>query len=141
MSKIKPSIVTPFNDRQRFKNLVQEVINDTTIFTHTPDTISLNGVLFTLTLLNKKFTFEDIKVDDLSDYVDIYLQGIKKTADTYSVTESGNNIVITFNQDITFRPQDIVVTDFSVKGKLLDLQYTTEDDLFLITENGLDLIL
>lgn len=141
MSKIKPSIVTPFNDRQRFKNLVQEVINDTTIFTHTPDIISLNGVLFTLTLLNKKFTFEDIKVDDLSDYVDIYLQGIKKTADTYSVTESGNNIVITFNQDITFRPQDIVVTDFSVKGKLLDLQYTTEDDLFLITENGLDLIL
>ena len=141
MSKIKPSIVTPFNDRQRFKNLVQEVINDTTIFTHTPDIISLNGVLFTLTLLNKKFTFEDIKVDDLSDYVDIYLQGIKKTADTYSVTESGNNIVITFNQDITFRPQDIVVTDFSVKGKLLDLQYTTEDDLFLITENGLDIIL
>ena len=141
MSKIKPSIVTPFNDRQRFKNLVQEVINDTTIFTHTPDIISLNGVLFTLTLLNKKFTFEDIKVDDLSDYVDIYLQGIKKTADTYSVTESGNNIVITFNQDITFRPQDIVATDFSVKGKLLDLQYTTEDDLFLITENGIDLIL
>ena len=141
MSKIKPSIVTPFNDRQRFKDLVQEVINDTTIFTHTPDTISLNGVLFTLTLLNKKFIFEDIKVDNLSDYVDVYLQGIKKTSDTYSVTESGNNIIITFNQDITFRPRDIVATDFSVKGKLLDLQYTTEDDLFLITENGLDLIL
>ena len=119
MSKIKPSIVTPFNDRQRFKDLVQEVINDTTIFTHTPDTISLNGVLFTLTLLNKKFIFEDIKVDNLSDYVDVYLQGIKKTSDTYSVTESGNNIIITFNQDITFRPRDIVVTDFLVKGKIV----------------------
>ena len=119
MSKIKPSIVTPFNDRQRFKDLVQEVINDTTIFTHTPDIISLNGVLFTLTLLNKKFIFEDIKVDNLSDYVDVYLQGIKKTSDTYSVTESGNNIIITFNQDITFRPQDIVVTDFLVKGKIV----------------------
>lgn len=119
MSKIKPSIVTPFNDRQRFKNLVQEVINDTTIFTHIPDTISLNGVLVTLTLLNKKFTFEDIKVDDLSDYVDIYLQGIKKTSDTYSVTESGNNIVIIFNQQVSLRPQDIVVTDFSVKGKIV----------------------
>lgn len=119
MSKIKPSIVTPFNDRQRFKNLVQEVINDTTIFTHIPDTISLNGVLFTLTLLNKKFTYENIKVDDLSDYVDIYLQGVKKTSDTYSVTESGNNIVIIFNQNITRRPEDIVVTDFSVKGKIM----------------------
>lgn len=119
MSKIKPSIVTPFNDRQRFKNLVQEVINDTTIFTHIPDTISLNGVLFTLTLLNKKFTFEDIKVDDLSDYVDIYLQGIKKTSDTYSVTESGNDIVIIFNQQVTLVPSEIVVTDFSVKGKIV----------------------
>lgn len=119
MSKIKPNIITPFNDKQRFKDLVQEVINDTTIFTHIPDTISLNGVLFTLTLLNKKFTFEDIKVDDLSDYVDIYLQGIKKTSDTYSVTESGNNIVIIFNQQVTFRPQEIVATDFSVKGKIV----------------------
>ena len=54
MSKPKPNIITPFNDRERFKNLVQEVINDTTIFTHVPDSISLSGVLFTLTLSNKK---------------------------------------------------------------------------------------
>ena len=33
MSKSKPNIITPFNDRDRFKALVQEVINDTTIFT------------------------------------------------------------------------------------------------------------
>ena len=74
MSKVQPSIVTPFNDKQRFKNLVLEVINDTTIFTHIPDYISLNGVLFTLTFLNKKFTFEEIKVDLTSDYVDVYFQ-------------------------------------------------------------------
>ena len=63
MNKKKPNIVTPFDDKQRFKNLVQEVINDTTIFTHVADSISLSGVLFTLTLSNKKFVFEDIKVD------------------------------------------------------------------------------
>jgi hypothetical protein len=141
MSKVQPSIVTPFNDKQRFKNLVLEVINDTTIFTHIPDYISLNGVLFTLTFLNKKFTFEEIKVDLTSDYVDVYFQGIKKPSDTYTIVESGNNIVITFNQNITLVPEEIVRTDFSVKGKLLDLQYITEDDLFLITENELDLIL
>mgnify|MGYP000695509655 FL=1 len=72
MSKSKPNIITPFNDRDRFKALVQEVINDTTIFTHVPDLISLSGELFTLTLSNKKFVFQDIEVDKLSDYVDVY---------------------------------------------------------------------
>ena len=119
MSKSKPNIITPFNDRQRFKNLVQEVINDTTIFTHVPDSISLSGVLFTLTLSNKKFVYEDIKVDSLSDYVDVYLQGIKKTSDTYSVTESGTDIVINFTENITLAPELIVNTDFSVKGKIV----------------------
>jgi len=118
-SKPKPNIVTPFDDKLRFKNLVQEVINDTTIFTHVPDSISLSGVLFTLTLSNKKFVYEDIKVDSLSDYVDVYLQGIKKTSDTYSVTESGTDIVINFTENITLAPELIVNTDFSVKGKIV----------------------
>ena len=119
MSKKKPNIITPFNDRERFKNLVQEVIEDTSIFTHVPDSISLSGALFTLTLSNKKFVFEDIKVDVDSDYVDVFLQGIKKTANTYSVTDNGTDIVINFTDDITLRPQDIVNTDFSVKGKIV----------------------
>jgi hypothetical protein len=119
MSKPKPNIITPFDDKQRFKNLVQEVINDTTIFTHIPDSISLSGVLFTLTLSNKKFVYEDIKVDVSSDYVDVYLQGVKKPADTYSVTDNGTDIVINFTENITLRPEDIVNTDFSVKGKIV----------------------
>lgn len=121
MSKTQPQIVVPFNDRERFKSLVQEVINDTTIYTHIPDSISLNVTqkLFTLVLLNKKFTFEEIKVDDLSDYVDIYLQGIKKTSDVYSVTENGSDIIINFTENITLDPPSIVNTDFSVKGKIV----------------------
>lgn len=121
MSKTQPQIVVPFNDRERFKSLVREVINDTTIYTHIPDSISLDVTqkLFTLVLLNKKFTFEEIKVDNLSDYVDIYLQGIKKTSDVYSVTENGNNIIINFTENITLDPPSIVNTDFSVKGKIV----------------------
>lgn len=119
MSKIKPNIITPFNDKQRFKDLVLEVISDTSIFTHIPDSISLNGVLFTLTLSNKKFVFEDIKVDGTSDYVDVYLQGIKKPADVYNVTDNGSDIIITFTENITLRPVDIVANDFSVKGKIV----------------------
>jgi len=119
MSKPKPNIITPFNDKERFKNLVQEVINDTTIFTHVPDSISLSGVLFTLTLVNKKLNYDDIKVDESSEYVDVYLQGIKKDADSYSVTDNGTNIVINFTENITLAPELIVNTDFSVKGKIV----------------------
>ena len=118
-SKPKPNVVTPFDNKQRFKNLVLEVIKDMEVFTHTPDSISLSGVLFTLTLSNKKFTYEDIKVDVNSDYIDVYLQGIKKTSDIYSVTDNGTDIVINFTDNITLRPEDIVNTDFSVKGKIV----------------------
>jgi hypothetical protein len=51
--------------------------------------------------------------------VDVYLQGIKKPSDTYSVTDNGTDIIINFTENITLRPQDIVVTDFSVKGKIV----------------------
>tara|TARA_Y100000389_G_scaffold198818_1_gene236020 strand:- start:451 stop:816 length:366 start_codon:yes stop_codon:yes gene_type:complete len=119
MSKKKPNIVTPFDDKERFKNLVQEVINDTTIFSHIPNSLSLSGDLFTVTLSNKKFVFEDIKVDSSSDYVDVYLTGIKKPSSTYSVTDNGTDIVINFTENITLAPELVVVTDFSVKGKIV----------------------
>ena len=38
------------------------VFNDMEIFSHVPDSISLDGVLFTLTLSNKKFIYEDVSV-------------------------------------------------------------------------------
>lgn len=122
MSRKKPNIITPFDDKARFKSLVQEVLDDTTIFTHIPDLISLDDAteeLFTLTLSNKKINYEEISVDIISDYVDVYLQGIKKPADVYSVTDDGTNIVIVFTESITLRPVDIVNTDFSVKGKIV----------------------
>lgn len=119
MSKIKPNIITPFNDKQRFKNLVQEVVNDIWIYTHRPDIIDLNGVIFTLTLTNKKFEFQEIQVDSLSEYVDIYLYGIKIPNNKYSVTDDGTNIIIQFNQQITLSPQDVITSDFSIKGKIV----------------------
>jgi ribosome biogenesis SPOUT family RNA methylase Rps3 len=119
-SKKKPNIVTPFNDRKRFKELVQEVINDTTIFTHVPDSISLDGVLFTITLTNKKFNFDELKVDSLTDYIDIYLSGVKKSSKVYSVTDNGSNIVIETTEAITLNPESIVRTDFVVKGKIVN---------------------
>ena len=89
------------------------------IFSHIPDSIGLSGVLFTLTLNNKKLVYEEMRVDILSDYVDIYLQGIKKNADTYTVTDDGTNIIINFTKTITLDPPSIVKTDFLVKGKIV----------------------
>ena len=118
-SKKKPNIIVPFNDRKRFKNLIQEIINDTTIFTHVPDSISLVGVLFTITLSNKKFVYEEVKVDALSDYVDVYLQGVKTTSTLYSVTDNGSDIIIQTNETICADPSSIVKEDFVVKGKIV----------------------
>jgi len=119
MTKPKPNIITSFDDKLRTKNLILEVIDDAWIYQHTPDSLSLDGELFTLTLSNKKFVFEELKVDITSDYVDIYLQGIKKPADVYSVTDNGTDIIIVFTESITLRPVDIVNTDFVVKGKIV----------------------
>ena len=119
MSKKKPNIVTPFDDKQRFRELVNEVISDTSIFTHIPDSISLSGNLFTVTLSNKRFVFEEIKVDSSADYVDVYLTGIKKPSSSYSVTQNETDIVINFTENITLAPELVLYTDFSVKGKIV----------------------
>ena len=99
--------------------MIQEIINDTTIFTHVPDSISLVGVLFTITLSNKKFVYEEVKVDALSDYVDVYLQGVKTTSTLYSVTDNGSDIIIQTNETICADPSSIVKEDFVVKGKIV----------------------
>jgi len=117
--KSKPNVNTPFDDKQRFKNLVLEIIKDTEIFSHIPDSISLDGDLFTLTLANKKLVYQDVAVDAISEYVDIYLQGVKKTSDCYSVNDDGTNVIINFTKNITLSPEDIVNTDFLVKGKIV----------------------
>lgn len=121
MSKNKPNIITPFNDRKRIKDLVLEVITDTFVTSHIPDTVTLGGGLLTLTLTNKKFVFQDIAVDDLSDYVDIYLQGLKLEGDTYTVINEDNNIIINFTESIGLDQSLYDTDDFEVKGKIVSI--------------------
>tara|TARA_B100000900_G_scaffold404060_1_gene411917 strand:+ start:2227 stop:2595 length:369 start_codon:yes stop_codon:yes gene_type:complete len=118
-SKKKPNIITPFDDKKRFKDLILEVFKDMEIFNHVPDSISLDGSLFTLVLANKKLIYQDVAVDANFDYIDVYLQGVKKTSSSYDVTDNGTNILIVFNESITLDPGSIVNTDFLVKGKIV----------------------
>lgn len=120
MIKTAPKIVVPFDDKLRIKNLILQIVDDSWIHQVVPDAITLNGELFTLYFYDKKIVFEDMKVDISSDYIDVYLQGIKQTANKYSVVDTGTNIVISFNQGITYYPSEITASDFLVKGKIVN---------------------
>lgn len=109
-------------DRLSFKNFVLEVIEDTFIYEFTPTSISLDGELFTLTLSNIRFVYEDLQVDDAKDYLDVFLFGVRQPKDRYSVTFDDTSITITFTVSITRVPEEVVRTDFEVKGKLAEIE-------------------
>ena len=125
MSRVKPNIGIPSfkKSRQTFENFVLEVIEDSFIFEYTPDIVELlEGNLFKLTLSNKNFIEDTLKVDVPQDYVKIFLLSVEQPQERYSVQQINNDIVITFNRDITRVPQDIVRTDFKIKGRLRQVQ-------------------
>ena len=119
MSRKKPDIVVPYDSKAKSNDLIQNIFDDMFVSHHTPDSISLEGVIFTLTLSNKKFLDEELKIDSSSDYVDIYLQSVKTPSSYYEITDDGTNIVVTFNRAIVASPDDIVAGDFLVKGKIV----------------------
>ena len=110
-------------DRLGFKQFVLKVNSDTFIYTYTPNLISLDesGRLFTLTLLNKKFIFDILEVDNVKDYIDVYLFGIKQPQDKYGVESNENNIIVTFTSDVTRLPNEVNATDFEIKGKIAEI--------------------
>jgi len=108
--------------RLEFKNFVLRVNTDTFIFSHVPDEIEVSeNIYFTLRLLNKKFVFDILEVDDVRDYVDVYLFGIKQPQDRYNIVVEGNNIIVTFSSDITRLPNEVGLTDFEIKGKIAEV--------------------
>ena len=110
-------------DRLGFKQFVLKINSDTFIYTYVPNSISLDesGRLITLTLLNKKFIFDILEVDNVKDYIDVYLFGIKQPQDKYGVESNGNNIIVTFTSDVTRLPNEVSVTDFEIKGKIAEI--------------------
>jgi hypothetical protein len=110
-------------ERLAFKQFVLKVNTDTFIYTYNPNTIELDetGRLFTLTLLNKKFIFDLLQIDDVRDYVDVYLFGIKQPQDRYDVYVEANNIIVTFTSDVTRLQNEVNRVDFDIKGKIAEI--------------------
>jgi hypothetical protein len=118
----KPNIPKmPTNDRARFKELVNEIIDDNALYPHNIDQVILLDELITLVLWNKRFVFEEMKVDNPKDYTDIYLQGIKQSGNIYDIGINGDNIVITFGQKIVPFQNELTTSDFLVKGKIVSI--------------------
>lgn len=126
MSRIVPNInidtTQKLRDRAGFKEFVLRVNTDTFTYSHRPNTISLeNEVFFTLTLENKRFIFDILEVDDVTDYIDVYLFGVKQPQDRYNAQVVGNNIIVTFTADITRLPNQVSAVDFEIKGKIVEI--------------------
>lgn len=144
-------------DRLAFKNFVLEVIEDTFISEFEPTSASLDSstqTLFTLFLgpsdkngdgdttdardiAGYQFTYEDLKVDDAFDYLDVFLYSVKRDRSEYDVElydENGiqltsgqyasgtKEIRLIFKEDITRIPTEVDRTDFLIKGKITEIQ-------------------
>ena len=109
-------------DRQGFKEFVLQINTDTFIYDYSPNSIEfIDGIYFKLYLINKRFIFDILEVDNIKDYIDIYLYGVKQPQNRYEVQIDGTNIVITFVEDITRIPADVIASDFKVKGKIAEI--------------------
>jgi len=126
MSRTVPNIdinsTQKLRDRAGFKDFVLQVATDTFIYSYYPNTIEVSdNIYFTLTLINKRFIFDILEVDNVKDYIDVYLFGVKQPQDRYTARVEGNNIVVTFVADITRLPNEVRTTDFEIKGKIAEI--------------------
>jgi len=109
-------------DRSAFKDFVLQVNTDTFTYSYTPNSIEVqNEIYFTLTLVNKRFIFDILEIDDVRDYIDVYLFGVKQPQDRYNAEVVGNNIIVTFVADITRLPNEVNAANFEIKGKIAEI--------------------
>jgi hypothetical protein len=126
MRRQVPSIILDttqkLRDRAGFKEFVLQVNTDTFTYSYTPDNISVqDDIYFTLNLNNKRFIFDILEIDDVRDYIDVYLFGVKQPQDRYNAEVIGNNIIVTFVADITRLPNEVNAANFEIKGKIAEI--------------------
>ena len=123
----KPNILIDttqkLRDRAAFKEFVLQVNKETFIYQFRPTSISVSdNIYFTLNLNNKRFIVDILEVDNIKDYIDIYLYGVKQPQNRYDVNVDGNNIIVTFVADITRLPNEVSANDFEIKGKIVEIE-------------------
>lgn len=139
-------------DLASFRNFVLEVIQDTFINEFEPTSASLDSAtqtLFTLYLgptdksgsipdiAGYRFAYEELQVDNAFDYLDVFLYGVKRDRSEYDVKlfdENGTELTsgqyaigtkeirLIFKEDITRIPTEVDRTDFTIKGKIVEIE-------------------
>ena len=110
-------------DRLGFKEFVLQVNKETFIYQFSPTTISVeDNIYFTLNLNNKRFIVDILEIDNIKDYIDVYLYGVKQPQNRYEVLVDGNNIIVTFVADVTRLPNEVSANDFEIKGKIAEIE-------------------
>jgi len=127
MARKSPNILIDttqrLRDRLGFKEFVLQVNKETFVYQFSPTSISVSDTIyFTLNLNNKRFIVDILEVDNIKDYIDIYLYGIKQPQNRYDVNVDGNNIIVTFVADITRLPNEVSANDFEIKGKIVEIE-------------------
>ena len=109
-------------DRLGFREFVLQVNKETFTFNYVPDLMEVeNDIYFKLTLTHKRFVIDILEVDNIKDYIDIYLYGVKQPQNRYGIEIVGNNIIVTFVADITRLPKEVKAADFEIKGKIVEI--------------------
>ena len=127
MARKSPNILIDttqrLRDRLGFKEFVLQVNKETFVYQFSPTSISVSdSIYFTLNLNNKRFIVDILEVDNIKDYIDIYLYGVKQPQNRYEVLVDGNNIIVTFVADITRLPNEVFAMDFEIKGKIAEIE-------------------
>jgi hypothetical protein len=127
MARKSPNILIDttqrLRDRLGFKEFVLQVNKETFVYQFSPTSISVSdSIYFTLNLNNKRFIVDILEVDNIKDYIDIYLYGVKQPQNRYEVLVDGNNIIVTFVADVTRLPNEVSANDFEIKGKIAEIE-------------------
>ena len=116
--KMMPPVLTQV--RTEFHKFVTEVILDTFSIHRCPTTLTLIDIdKFELTLVDYRFNVDILEVDNIYDYINVYLFGVKQNHLLYNVTIVNGAIVITFNTSITRTPNSVISTDFDIYAKII----------------------
>ena len=123
MSRTLPNIdvatVLKQRDRLGFKQFVLQVNTDTFIYSYFPNEIEVNDeIYFTLYLRNKRFIFDILEIDNVKDYVDVYLYGVKQPQDRYDaiVIGAGHNGLVAANYLAAAKKNVLVLEQRHVVG-------------------------
>lgn len=82
-----------------------------------------------------RFVNDELQVDNVEDYIDVYLYGVRQPQDRYDIeiyatgsllpttTTTGgmDEIRFVFTEDITRVPEDVVKGDWDIKGKIKEI--------------------